>query len=166
MQQIVEANSPTHSWLLKERKFCILHSAIWKDKEMPSFIDKLAWIYIQDQRILSTRSKGKDTYYLPGGKRERGEADHEALLREIKEELEVDLHPATITFFGQFEAQAHGRPEGTLIRMLCYTADFSGEIRAASEVEEVAWLQYADKEKTSPVDQIIFDFLKEKNLIS
>ena len=48
---------------------------------MPAIIDKLAWIYIQDKRILSTRSKGKDTYYIPGGKREAGETDHEALLR-------------------------------------------------------------------------------------
>lgn len=133
---------------------------------MSSFIDKLAWIYIQDQRILSTRSKGKDTYYIPGGKREQDETDHEALLREIKEELEVDLHAATITFFGQFEAQAHGKPAGTLVRMRCYTADFSGEIHAAAEIEEVAWLQYADRGKTSAVDQIIFDFLKEKNLIA
>ncbi|MGH2482447.1 MAG: NUDIX hydrolase, partial [Ktedonobacteraceae bacterium] len=85
-------------------------------------IDKLAWIYIQNQRLLSTRSKGKDTYYIPGGKREGGETDQEALLREVKEELTIDLHPETITFFGQFEAQAHGKPEGTLVRMLCYTA--------------------------------------------
>jgi len=132
---------------------------------MPAIIDKLAWIYIQDKRILSTRSKGKDTYYIPGGKRETGETDHEALLREIKEELDIDLHTETLAFFGQFEAQAHGKPEGTLVRMLCYTADFSGEIRAASEIEEVVWFQYADKEKCSPVDHLIFNDLKEKNLI-
>lgn len=30
---------------------------------MPTIIDKLAWIYIESRRLLSTRSKGKDTYY-------------------------------------------------------------------------------------------------------
>lgn len=30
-------------------------------------IDKIALLYIVDGKILSTRSKGKDTYYLPGG---------------------------------------------------------------------------------------------------
>lgn len=45
-------------------------------------IDKLAWIYIKDKKILSTRSKGKDAWYIPGGKRELGESDHEALFRE------------------------------------------------------------------------------------
>lgn len=132
---------------------------------MPTMIDKLAWIYLQNQHLLSTRSKGKDIYYIPGGKREPGETDQEALLREIKEELTIDLQPETITFFGQFEAQAHGKPEGTFVRMLCYTAEFSGTIRAAAEIEEVLWLQYADRERSSPVDRLIFDVLKEKNLI-
>ncbi len=132
---------------------------------MPTIIDKLAWIYIENKHILSTRSKGKDTYYIPGGKREHGETDQEALLREIKEELDIDLHVETIAFLGRFEAQAHGKPEGTLVRMLCYTAEFSGEIRAASEIEEIQWLQYADRERSSPVDHLIFDFLKEKDLI-
>jgi 8-oxo-dGTP diphosphatase len=132
---------------------------------MPTMIDKLAWISIENRHLLSTRSKGKDTYYIPGGKREAGETDQEALLREVKEELDIHLHPQTITFFGQFEAQAHGKPEGTLVRMLCYTAEFSGAIRAAAEIEEVLWLQYADRERSSPVDRLIFDVLKEKNLI-
>lgn len=132
---------------------------------MPATIDKLAWIYIQNKRILSTRSQGKDTYYIPGGKREAGETDQQALRREIKEELDIDLLEETIQFFGQFEAQAHGKPQGTLVRMSCYTAEFTGTIRAASEIEEAIWLQYADKEKTSLVDHLIFDFLKEKGLI-
>jgi len=40
-----------------------------------NFIDKLAWIYIKDKKILSTRSQSKDTYYIPGGKREGEETD-------------------------------------------------------------------------------------------
>ncbi len=32
-------------------------------------IDKIALIYVKDGQILSTLSKGKDTYYLPCGKR-------------------------------------------------------------------------------------------------
>jgi 8-oxo-dGTP diphosphatase len=50
-----------------------------------TFIDKLAWIHIVDGKILCAISKGKDTCYLPGGKREGNETDHEALIREIKE---------------------------------------------------------------------------------
>jgi 8-oxo-dGTP diphosphatase len=132
---------------------------------MQKTIDKLAWIYLVNGRILSTRSKGKQTYYIPGGKREGSETDQEALLREIKEELSIDLRPETIEFFGKFKAQAHGKAEGVLVQMTCYTAGFVGEIQAAAEIEEVVWFSYADKARTSPVDHIIFDFLQEKGLL-
>ena len=59
-------------------------------------IDKIAWIYLKDRKILSTRSKGKDVWYLPGGKREPGESDRETLIREIIEELSVSLLPYTL----------------------------------------------------------------------
>lgn len=125
-------------------------------------IDKLAWIEIQDQRILSTRSFGKDAFYIPGGKREPGETDTQTLIREIKEELCVDLIPATIKYLGTFEAQAHGHAAGLLVKMQCYTADYTGIIQAAAEIEEVVWLTHADKPRVSPVDKLIFDWLKQE----
>ena len=54
-------------------------------------IDKIAFIYIKDSKILSTLSKGKDTYYIPGGKREENETDEETLIRECKEELTINI---------------------------------------------------------------------------
>ncbi len=128
-------------------------------------IDKLAWVHIVDRRVLSTRSRGKDTYYIPGGKRESGESDHHALIREVKEELSVDLDPDRIKFVGTFEAQAHGKAEGVLVRMTCYEGPYKGVINAAAEVEEVVWFQHSDRERSSPVDKIIFDWLREKDLI-
>ena len=75
-------------------------------------IDKVALIYVKDGKVLTTLSKGKDTYYMPGGKRELGESDNETLIREIKEELSVDVIEDTIKFYGTFEAQAEGKAEG------------------------------------------------------
>ncbi len=128
-------------------------------------IDKLAWLHLQNKQILSTRSKGKEKYYIPGGKREVGESDHEALIREIKEELEVDLIPSSIEFVGIFQAQADSYPEGVEVKMTCFTADYVGELRAAAEIAEMAWLNYADYNRISPVDQIIFDWLLGKKLL-
>ena len=132
---------------------------------MARVIDKLAWIRIEDRKILSTRSKGKDTYYIPGGKREEGESDQEALIREIKEELSVNLIPETIEYVGTFEAQAHGHSEGIIVKMTCYSADFEGELTPDSEIDELVWFQHKDKVRSSPVDKIIFDWLKEKDVI-
>lgn len=129
-------------------------------------IDKLAWIYIKDRKILSTRSKGKDAWYIPGGKRETGESDTEALLREVKEELSVDLIPETIKHLGNFQAQAHGKPEGVFVHMTCFNADYVGELKPSAEIEEMSWLTSStDPALLSPVDRIIFKYLKEKDLI-
>lgn len=129
-------------------------------------IDKLAWIEIKNGQILSTRSKGRTKFYLPGGKREAVETDFEALSREIKEELDVDLIETTVNYFGTFQAQADAHPEGVEVKMTCYTGEYKGEIQAANEIEEVVWLTYADREKVSPVDKIIFDWLKEEHLLN
>ena len=128
-------------------------------------IDKLAWIEIQGKKILSTRSRGKDIFYIPGGKREPGESDTEALIREIKEELMVDLEEKSLKYIGNFEAQAHGHAEGILVKMTCYAGKFSGELQPDSEIEEIDWLTTEDMNRISPVDKIIFKFLFEKGLI-
>jgi len=130
------------------------------------YIDKLALIEIKNKKVLETLSYGKDKWYIPGGKRMEGENDQEALVREIKEELSVDLIPETIKYFGTFEAQAHGKSDGIFVRMICYTAQYSGVLVPASEIEKMDWFDYSKKDLTSPVDHLIFDDLKNKNLIS
>ena len=128
-------------------------------------IDKLAWLRVEDGRVLSTRSHGKDRYYIPGGKRELGESDEEALVREIREELCVELIPSTMEFVGTFEALAHGKTGGTIVKMTCYSADYTGEVRPASEIAEVVWLGYDGRKYSSAVDQIIFDWLRDHGQI-
>ncbi|OXM65251.1 NUDIX hydrolase [Amycolatopsis vastitatis] len=122
-------------------------------------IDKIAWIHVMDGRILAARSRGKDRFYLPGGKREPGESDVETLVREIREELDVAITPESVVAAGTFEAQAHGHAAGTRVRMTCYTAEYRGTLEASSEIEEVAWLGYADHDRVSAVDKLIFDHL-------
>ncbi len=68
-------------------------------------IDKLAWLTFKEGQLLCARSHGKDIYYIPGGKREPGESDEAALVREIEEELAVTLKPDTLAFACEFSAQ-------------------------------------------------------------
>ncbi|WP_328612561.1 NUDIX domain-containing protein [Amycolatopsis sp. NBC_00355] len=124
-------------------------------------IDKIAWLHLVDGRILSTRSRGKDVYYLPGGKREPGETDAQTLVREVREELSVEIAEPAIQPAGVFEAQADGKASGVVVRMTCFTADYTGTLVASSEIEEIAWLGYADRARVSAVDKIIFDHLHE-----
>ena len=101
----------------------------------------------------------KAVYYIPGGKREPGETDLDTLVREITEELAITIRPSTAALLGTFSAQADGHPDGVTVRMTCYTADYSGTPTPASEIEELAWLTYADRSRVSAVDQVIFDHL-------
>ncbi|GAB3153378.1 NUDIX domain-containing protein [Micromonospora sonneratiae] len=123
-------------------------------------IDKLAWLRVEDGRILCARSYGNDVFYVPGGKREMGETDHQALSREIKEELCVDLVDGTIEFAKIFEAPAHRHAEGTIVRITCYRADYLGTIEAGSEIEEFAWLDYSVRDELTLGGQMIFDWLR------
>jgi 8-oxo-dGTP diphosphatase len=125
-------------------------------------IDKIALIIIENGKILSTKSKGKNVYYIPGGKRENKETDHQTLIREIKEELSVDILNETINYVGTFIAQSDGDMAGVNVKMTCYKADYLGALKKNSEIEEIRWLSYNDLDIISEVDKIIFDFLKKR----
>jgi len=124
-------------------------------------VDKIAFIEIRNRQILSTKSKGKTKYYIPGGKREPGETDEQTLIREITEELNVRIDKKTIKYVGTFKAQSDGAKEGVLVKMTCYKAEYDGIMKPTSEIEEIRWLNYKDLAIISEVDKKIFTSLKE-----
>lgn len=152
IDKLLDVIDPNHS----------LNSIDYYIEPSDQIIDKLAWIHIVDGRILMTRTEGREKYYIPGGKRETGESDAQALFREIKEELSVELDITSLFFIGIFEAQADGHKPGILVRMTCYTASYHGELLPASEIAEMVCLNYKDKHMVSEVDVLIFNFLWEK----
>ncbi len=152
VDKILDFIDPEHS----------LNSIDYYVEPSEQIIDKLAWIHILDGKILVTKSKGKKRYYIPGGKREKGESDAEALSREIKEELTVKLQLSSLDFVGIFEAQADGHKPGILVRMTCYSALYEGNLKASSEIEEIDWFNFENRDRVSLVDTLIFDFLKDK----
>lgn len=128
-------------------------------------IDKIAWVHIQDRKVLYARSRGADLFYNPGGKREGNESDEEALIREIREELSVELVPDTIRYLETFTAQAANKPEGVLVQIKCYGGDYQGVLNPANEIEEVAWFTSGDMHRTSATGQRILQWLREHELI-
>jgi ADP-ribose pyrophosphatase YjhB (NUDIX family) len=122
-------------------------------------IETVAWVRVENGRILCARSRGKDVFYIPGGKREPGETELDTLLREIKEELAVDLVLESARPVGTYLAKAHAQADGVVVVMSCYAADYLGTPTASSEIEEVGWLGYADRDRVAPVDQFLFDDL-------
>ncbi|MFT6927129.1 MAG: 8-oxo-dGTP diphosphatase [Psychromonas sp.] len=132
---------------------------------MKKEIDKLAWLYIRDGKLLSARSKNKELFYIPGGKREQGESDLQALTREVKEEISVELIPASIKYAGTFKAQADGKNSDTMVKLSCYFADFQGDLCADAETQEIDFISYQNKSLCSLASIKVMDWLKSQNLI-
>jgi ADP-ribose pyrophosphatase YjhB (NUDIX family) len=128
-------------------------------------IEAVSWVHLKDGRILTSRSEGKTRYYIPGGKPMPGESEHEALTREIQEEMDVLLKAESIQMLGIFEAPADDQPPGTLVRLWCYTAKYEGTLKPATEIREIVWLSYADRKVMAPADQLVFDFLHQRGML-
>lgn len=133
---------------------------------MSNIIDKLAWIHIQGDRLLAARTRNNTAFYVPGGKREDGETDHAALIREVKEELSIELDPMTIKPAGTFCAQAHGESGNVQVQLHCFFADFEGEIKPTAEIAECQYLAYQDAHSCSAATVLVMQWLFEQGLIN
>ncbi|MFG2351137.1 NUDIX hydrolase [Streptomyces phaeochromogenes] len=120
--------------------------------------EKVAWVLVREGRVLVTRDEDRDLFYFPGGMREPGESDNETLVREIEEELQAVIVAGTLVHFGTFETRSDhdGRVE---FRMICYAAVHRGVLNPAGEIAEMAWFGYGERDRVSPVDQLVFDAL-------
>ncbi len=102
--------------------------------------------------MLCVRSHGKDKFFIPGGKFELGESDQQALKREIKEELSIDLDESSIEFATVVKDVAYGL-ENTQVEMHCYRAEYSGDLTPCAEIAELDWVTLDDLDKCAPAAQ-------------
>lgn len=128
-------------------------------------LDTVAWVSVDassgEGRVLMGRPRGKPLYFMPGGKKEPGESDVAALVRELKEELDVAVDARTIEALFVVEAPAWGRTD-TVVRMGCYAAQVVGEPVAAAEIEELAWLGAGDGARMPPAGRLVVERLLEE----
>jgi 8-oxo-dGTP diphosphatase len=120
-------------------------------------LDVVAWVHVDDGRVLTVRSRGRDRLYLPGGKREPGEDDWTAISREVREELGVTLDRSSFGLLGVVQAAAHDQPDYDQVQMACFTAAYTGILQAAAEVDEYRYLHPADRALLSPASQAALD---------
>jgi 8-oxo-dGTP pyrophosphatase MutT (NUDIX family) len=120
-------------------------------------VDKVAWVLVRAGRLLVARNRGRELFYLPGGRREAGESDTDALVREIREELGVRILSTTMRPVAEVTAPRDGAPG--LVRMRCYTAAHEGEPAPASEIVELAWVTADDDDRVTRAEQQVIDLL-------
>lgn len=104
-----------------------------------NIIRKAAGIIISNQELLVERSIGKDFYIAPGGKIEQGESAEQALVRELEEELDIQIKQSDLRFFGSFHAAAANSPSQTVQMEVFLVSDWQGNI-VANESQELQWI--------------------------
>jgi len=125
--------------------------------------DKIALLCIRDRKVLMARSKGKEHFYMPGGKRDEGETDIECLVRECREELGVEVDPKSAFLYGVFSSFSY--VDKPLAKLTMYQANFKGTLTPTSEIESIDWMSYKDREKAIGSGRILLDELYWKGLI-
>lgn len=105
---------------------------------------------IRDRRVLMVTARGRDVVYMPGGKVDAGETLPEAAQRESREEISVGLKPDTVRELFTVVTQAHGEPEGRMVRMTMFTGIPDAEPRPAAEVSALHWISTAELHRCPP----------------
>lgn len=95
---------------------------------------------IQGGKELLVRSRGKEHFVEPGGKLKAAETAVQALIRELKEELRVDIEKADLDEFDTYYAPAAGQEDQQLRLDVFRVYNWHGEIIPDSEIEEILWV--------------------------
>lgn len=90
-------------------------------------------------RVLLVRKRGTSAFMQPGGKRDAGESDVEALSREIVEELGCRVSEDSARPLGVFDCAAANEP-GFQVRAAVYAVDVRGAIRPKGEIDQIVWV--------------------------
>jgi len=105
---------------------------------------------IRDRRVLMVTARGRDVWFMPGGKIDPGETEADAAAREAWEEVTLRLDPAALVPLFTVLIQAHGEPEGTLVRMAVFGAETAEEPAASAEVSALHWAVSTDAHRCPP----------------
>jgi len=162
-----------------DHKTCVRKIAVWNqtvehngetlprfrkmtDKEINDemLIDKVGLFIIKDGKVLFARSKGKKSFYIPGGKREMGETDEECLKREIMEELGSGIVENSLQLYRVFYC-THPKSDGTdgILKLTLYFGTLTDKPKASREIEELKWFTSKDEEGMTLMGHLFMESL-------
>jgi 8-oxo-dGTP diphosphatase len=130
-----------------------------------SEISVAAVALIRRRRMLMVTARNRDVLYLPGGKVDPGESPADAVARETREEVAVELVAGSVRELFTVVTQAHGEPDGRQVRMVVFSADSDGEPQPSAEVSEVHWVTTADLYRCPPAGSEVLQRLAGMGLI-
>ena len=125
-------------------------------------------LLIKNRKLLLAYSKNKKCFYLPGGKVDTGETSICALIREIKEELNIAITEADLLFYTHISAPAYGELLGVIMEQDCFLLTSYSTPVASAEIGEISYFsleEYLQQPNTAPGAVAIMQLLKKDNKI-
>jgi DNA polymerase-3 subunit epsilon len=117
---------------------------IARTPEPPTVLRIAAAIVTDPQgRCLLVRKSGSSVFMQAGGKLEPGESALDALTRELKEELDIELDESSAEYLGVYRAEA-AHEEKTIVSAAVFALETSAEVQPHGEIEELLWIDRLD----------------------
>ncbi|WP_413511829.1 NUDIX domain-containing protein [Myroides odoratus] len=124
-------------------------------------------VCVEGNTLLLAYSNNKKAWYLPGGKIDTEEESHDALIREIEEELSVVLNPERLSYLTHIVAPAYGEKKNVLMQQVCYKYELTDEkIAIANEIGGIHYFtkeEYLQHEIPVPGVLKVFEYLESKS---
>ena len=117
---------------------------------------KIAGIIIKDKKLLMVRKYNEPHFIMPGGKIKENETKEQALKRELKEELSIELK--SMKKIKTWEAK-HFKDKNKIVKMETYFVEILGEPKATNEINELKWIDSSYKDKNIKLASINQDYL-------
>lgn len=107
---------------------------------MPDIHVSAAVIVDEAGRVLVVRKQGTSMFMQPGGKPEAGESAAQTLIRELHEELGLELDEADLQPLGSFVSAAANEPGHRVIAEAFATSVDPRAVTVQAELAELRWI--------------------------
>ncbi|HLK29264.1 MAG TPA: NUDIX domain-containing protein [Puia sp.] len=125
-------------------------------------------VVIKNKKLLLAFSKNKQAWYLPGGKIDNNEIATEALIREIKEELNLEIEEKELKFYTHVTAPAFGEANGIIMEQDCYLYEMNEMPSPSAEIHAIKYFNsndYLFEPKQVPGVVMILKKLKSDDVV-